>query len=130
MSNLHLLLRVSSFSRWPLKLHFFAPDVHSAWVKWCATANEPVRKSLAVETDFGPRPADEVDSGQSEAPWGIHALPLDYAPAGDYVAKGQSIFSFEREGNCAICDGSQAPGQGLYAVCTNETCEAVGHVAC
>jgi len=57
-------------------------------------------------------------------------LPLDYEPVREYVAKGQSIFAFEREGDCAVCGGDQAPGEGLYAVCTNTGCEAVGHLSC
>lgn len=136
LSNLHLLLRVPSFARWPLRLHFFAPEAHSAWEKWCKTANEPMREGLQVVTDFGP-PQTDTDtvtearkSPAKSGAWGIHALPLDYAPVRDYVAKGQSIFSFEREGRCVVCSEHQNPGNGLYAVCTNEGCEGVGHLSC
>ncbi|KAK4211487.1 hypothetical protein QBC37DRAFT_426888 [Rhypophila decipiens] len=52
LSNLHLLLRVPSFGRWPLKVHFFAPDVFQAWNRWCTAAHEKLRKSLPVVTDF------------------------------------------------------------------------------
>ncbi len=141
MSNLHLLLRVPSFSRWPLRLHFFARDAHAAWDKWCTTANEPVRDMLPVDTDFGPDPDSRLGSDsaaslavastkQDEAPQGIHGLHLDYAPVKEYVTKGQSVFSFEREGSCVVCCGDQASEEGLYAVCTNETCDGVGHVDC
>lgn len=132
LSNLHLLLRVPSFSRWPLTLHFFAPDVHTSWVKWCSTASEPVRDGLKVVTDFGTAKQGDVTSpaGGSAVLWGIHALPLDYAPLRDYVAKTQSIFTFEREGDCVVCGEQQNPDEGLYAVCTNDGCEGVGHLSC
>jgi len=132
LSNLHLLLRVPSFSRWPLTLHFFAPDVHTVWVRWCSTASEPVREGLQVKTDFGGTTPRNVGDGTDEAarPWGIHALPLDYAPIRDYVGKGQSIFEFEREGDCVVCGERQAPEEGLYALCTNDGCEGVGHLSC
>lgn len=133
LSNLHLLLRVPSFSRWPLSLHFFAPDVYKAWNRWCTTASEPLRDSIEVFPDFGPA-KDTTSESEAPAtatePWGIHALPLDYAPLKDYVAKTNSIFTFEREGDCVVCEQAMPPSEGFYATCYNDGCEGVGHVAC
>ncbi|KAK6064266.1 Structure-specific endonuclease subunit SLX1 [Seiridium cupressi] len=140
LSNLHLLLRVPSFSRWPLSLHFFAPDVYKAWNRWCSTASEPIRDNLEIFPDFGHSSTTTATtktskehahslSGNSE-PWGIHALPLDYAPLRDYVSKTNSIFTFEREGNCVVCDQAMLPNEGFYAACYNDGCEGVGHVTC
>lgn len=140
LSNLHLLLRVPSFARWPLSLHFFAPEVYEAWQKWCRSETEPIRDTISVVTDFGPAPASDGSSSANAAaegeeeepsePWGIHALPLDYAPMKEYVAKTRSIFEFEREGKCVVCRKHLQPGEGLYAVCPNSGCEGVGHVLC
>jgi structure-specific endonuclease subunit SLX1 len=140
MSNLHLLLGVPSFSRWPLRLHFFSRDAHSAWEKWCATSKEPTRASVSILTDFekdsgkiaptGANAGSEGSSTAEPAPRGIHALPLDYAPIKDYVAKGREVFSFEREGDCVICKEPLPPGEGLYALCSNDGCEGVGHLSC
>ncbi|KAI1842142.1 hypothetical protein JX266_011675 [Neoarthrinium moseri] len=139
LSNLHLLLRVPSFARWPLSLHFFSEDAHKAWAKWCSTANEPVRDTIAVFTDFEPARETTVEaeaaaeaepSEESGHAWGIHALPLDYTPLKEYVTKTNSIFTFERQGDCIVCGESMAPGEGLYATCSNVGCEGVGHVAC
>ena len=143
LANVHLLLRVPSFARWPLKLHFFRPDVYAAWQKWCSTTDEPLRASLAVVTDFGevgtgekpkgdpPTTAGAVENAQPDPdPWGIHALPLDYEPIKPYVAKGQEIFEFERQGCCVVCLEPMAAGEGLHAICTNAGCEGVGHLSC
>ncbi|KAI2629269.1 hypothetical protein GGS26DRAFT_119314 [Hypomontagnella submonticulosa] len=136
LSNLHLLLRVPSFARWPLNVHFFAPEVYEAWNKWCDTANEPLRDTIRVVTDFEPsRSGLTVMEGSDaekmpEKPWGIHALPLDYAPMKDYVTKTRSIHDFEREGNCVICGEHLEPGKGLYATCSNTGCEGTGHASC
>ncbi|CAK7205212.1 Slx4p interacting protein [Sporothrix eucalyptigena] len=135
LANLHLLLRVPSFARWPLRLHVFMPDVHAAWTKWVAqvqTTPEAPLEPVEVLTDFQPSEsgvmgADEIELGP---PWGIHALPLDYGPMRDYVDKAQDIFTFEREGDCAVCNMALPAGQGLYAVCPNKSCEAVGHLRC
>lgn len=140
MSNLHLLLGVPSFARWPLRLHFFSRDAHTAWEKWCATAKEPLRETVAILSDFGGEPGkpapsiageDEGESSTAEpAPWGIHALPLEYLPIKDYVAKGRDVFTFEREGDCVICKEPMPPGEGIYAICSNDGCEGVGHLDC
>ncbi len=138
VSNLHLLLRVPSFSRWPLTLHFFSSDVYDEWRKWSATANEPARKDLRIITDFQTTATaiapPRVDSSSStvtidEVPAlgalgnGIHSLSLDYEPIKNYVKKGKEVFDFEREGSCIICHMPMATGEGLYALCTNDGCE-------
>jgi structure-specific endonuclease subunit SLX1 len=143
LSNLHLLLRVPSFARWPLTVHFFNRDVFATWERWCATAGRQLRPSLRVVTDFGsgelPSAAgtesavaekDRPDDGEEERVWGIHALPLNYEPIKDYVAKGQETFEFERQGRCIICREDMPSGEGLHAICTNDTCDGVGHLPC
>ncbi|KAK5656709.1 hypothetical protein OQA88_4256 [Cercophora sp. LCS_1] len=141
VSNLHLLLRVPSFARWPLRLHFFATEVHAAWLKWCSTVSEPLRDTLTVGTDFGGTSSkgrelataeekEAEDDAEKAKPWGIHALPLDYEPIKEYVSKGQGVFEFEREGNCVVCHEAIAAGEGLHAVCVNDGCEGVGHLSC
>jgi len=131
LSNLHLLLRVPSFTRWPLRLHFFANDVHKSWLDQCKDAPEALRPTLQVVVDDSSQPCTagaEQDGGSAAS--GIHALALDYAPIRPYVEKAKSIIEFEREGNCVVFCKELAPGNGLYAVCPNEGCEGVGHVDC
>ncbi|KAI0532339.1 hypothetical protein GGR58DRAFT_490648 [Xylaria digitata] len=132
ISNVHLLLRVPSFARWPLKLHFFDSEVHEVWAKYCDAASESLRKTIPVCTDFAPdpSPADGSTSTEDSSPWGIHALPLDYAPMKNYVEKTQSLYTFEREGACVICSENLAHEEGLYATCSNALCEGTGHISC
>ncbi|KAI0502962.1 hypothetical protein F5B22DRAFT_580656 [Xylaria bambusicola] len=130
ISNIHLLLRVPSFARWPLKLHFFAPEFYGTWTKCCDTATEPLRETIPVYTDFPPSSAAEDACTDEPSPWGIHALPLDYAPMKEYVEKTQSLYSFEREGECVVCDEHLEHGEGLYATCSNSLCEGTGHISC
>ena len=73
---------------------------------------------------------DNDEKVESEKKHGIYALALDYTPMKEYVAKGQDIFEFERQGNCVICNGDMGVGRGLYAICPNTGCEAVGHLDC
>ncbi|KAH6611515.1 hypothetical protein Trco_001535 [Trichoderma cornu-damae] len=124
--NLHLLTSVSSFSRWPLNLHFFSQDAYEAWGGWSETRKTPVRAGLKVLTDFGP----SAEGLATTTSWGIHSLPLDYAPMKEYVEKARNMVSFERQGQCIHCHGEMASNQGLYALCPNDGCEAMGHLDC
>lgn len=128
VSNLHLLLRVPSFVRWPLKVHFFNQQVFAAWEKWCGSASESLRSSLGVVTDFG---GEQDGNGElPAAPKGIDNLPLDYMPVKEQVAKGREIFESGRQGLCIFCQSEMQPQKGLYAVCTNGACDGVGHLSC
>ncbi|KAI1111724.1 GIY-YIG catalytic domain-containing protein [Nemania sp. NC0429] len=135
ISNVHLLLGVPSFARLPLKLNFFALEVHRAWTKYLETVEEPLPKTIPVYTSFAPPQSETGDSNsmsgeEAPSPWGIHTLPLDYAPVKSYVAKTRELYSFEREGACVVCGESLPHDGGLYATCSNAGCEGTGHLAC
>lgn len=40
------------------------------------------------------------------------------------------MVSFERQGQCIHCNKEMQPNQGLYAMCPNDGCEAMGHLDC
>lgn len=127
------------------------------WARYLAGDGvEPLRPTLEVVTDFKPaavleaeakrkeaqrrrlvdglddhQESDEQDEEEPEGPkWGVHALPLDYAPLAPYLEKGQNVTTFEREGTCVVCLQHLEHGKGLYAICPNGECEGMGHVDC
>ncbi|PHH87067.1 hypothetical protein CDD83_9352 [Cordyceps sp. RAO-2017] len=120
VSNLHLLTGVPSFARWPLSLHFRAGEAHAAWEGWVERSQRPCRPGLTVVKDF-----------EATAPAaGIQALPVDYGPMRDYVAKAQDVVAFEREGKCVHCRKKLSSGRGLHAMCPGGGCTAMGHLDC
>ncbi|KAL2063054.1 hypothetical protein VTL71DRAFT_6126 [Oculimacula yallundae] len=157
LPNLHLLLRVPSFARWPLSLHFFSPEVHKAWLRWCKTAAEPVPATLAITLDFPPSPpspskttskatskpkskvasqtkvSDDEDippSKKQKLDYGIDALQVLYEPTKPHLLKSQSIFDFEQEGSCALCHLELEHDAGIYTTCPTPSCKAVTHLTC
>ncbi len=136
LSNLHLLLRAPSFSRWPLELRFFSEDVYKAWVKWSQSVVEPIRDSLDIVHQF-PLPA-ATSSGKESSPkikrkkldHGITALAVDYSDHKQHVEKGKDIIDFEREGSCTICHDDLDHDGGIYTICPNPGCESVTHLTC
>lgn len=47
-----------------------------------------------------------------------------------YIEKARNVVMFEREGKCVHCHEELETGQGLYPMCPNEGCEAMGHLDC
>ncbi|TVY26925.1 Structure-specific endonuclease subunit slx1 [Lachnellula hyalina] len=138
LSNLHVLLRSPSFSRWPLELRFFSADVHKAWTKWTKVTAESIRDSLPVIQDFSP--VDQVSSGDEsgsspknkkrKTTHGIAALPIDYTNQKTHVVIGKEIVEFEREGSCKICKRNLEHDAGIYTICPSPGCESVTHLTC
>lgn len=140
MSNLHLLTGVPSFARWPLNLHFFRQEAFKSWEAWIKSSNAPARPGLDIRTDFGTpaestepvEPTGPAEPAEGAAPVasGIHALPLDYAPIKEYVEKVNDVVAFEQEGECIHCHEELEPAKGIYAMCPNQGCVAMGHLDC
>lgn len=154
LSNMHLLLRVPSFARWPLQVHFFADDVHNVWLRWTERCEGELRESLEVVLD--PRPVNNLSDGVAaecglgnvggvedeviltqskkrkfeEVESQIGKLPVDYALLKTHVEKSKSVFDFEREGSCTVCSEDLEHDQGVYAICPAADCEAVSHLTC
>lgn len=46
------------------------------------------------------------------------------------MLKAHTKVSFEQEGKCIHCHEDLEPGKGLYPMCSNDGCEAMGHLDC
>lgn len=136
LSNLHLLLRVPSFSRWPLEIRFFSEDVYKAWLDWSHATAEAVRPSIPIIQDFPP-PSAGASEGSGSPPakkrkidHGIAALEIGYAGQKLHVQKGKEVVEFENEGVCTLCSKDLEHNAGFYAICPTDGCESVTHLTC
>jgi structure-specific endonuclease subunit SLX1 len=137
LSNLHVLLRVPSFSQWPLDIRFFNEDVHQAWLKWTKAAAEPIRDTIPIITDFPPSEptlGNKRDGSprtkRQKISHGIVNLGVDYSKEKEYVKKAKDVVDFEREGTCSICHKDLEHDAGIYTICPNPGCEIVTHMTC
>jgi structure-specific endonuclease subunit SLX1 len=136
LSNLHLLLRVPSFSRWPLEIRFFSEDVHKTWLDWSQATAEALRPSIPIIQDFPPPSADAPEgSGSPQAKkrkigHGIAALEIGYADQKSHVQKGKEVVEFENEGSCTLCKKDLEHNAGFYTICPSDGCESVTHLTC
>ena len=136
LSNLHLLLRVPSFSRWPLEIRFFSEDIHEAWLEWSQAVSQPLRSSISIIQDFPSNSTTEKEGSdfphakKRKIDHGVGALDIGYGNHKAHVAKGRELVEFEREGKCTLCKHDLKHNAGIYAICPNTECESVTHLTC
>ncbi|TGO22067.1 hypothetical protein BPAE_0184g00160 [Botrytis paeoniae] len=132
LSNLHILLSVPSFSRWPLEVRFFAPDLHKAWVKWSKAATGSLRDTLPIIPDFPPAESkvNDEDGETRDRLYGIEALKVAYEDTKSHLEKGERIFHSDMKESCDICDQELRHNSGLYIICPNIDCNSITHMSC
>lgn len=134
LANLHLLLRSNSFSRWPLRLTFYAEDVHRVWQKLSTQTIEKLRSGISIGVDDLPR--DDIKTSKPLDPSippenvAIQLLDVGYERLKPQLLKCQSMFDNKTERKCFICHG-QTPSNGAATlVCPQEGCSSVSHLQC
>lgn len=132
LANLHLLLRSSSFERWPLRVTFYAEDVHRVWLRWLnqhpeLTGNGGLREGLRVTLDNSTKPAE---SAEGDAPTGIRAIDVTYAPLKDNLAKSRTLLAEPDQRNCTLCSTALSTSGASTLVCPNTDCHATTHITC
>ncbi|MCJ1250914.1 Slx4p interacting protein [Trapelia coarctata] len=124
LRNLHLLLRVPSFARWPLQLRFFSADVYASWLKWTKQSNTGNKSGPIIILDFG-QPEGLTIEGS-----GVQNLPVNYLPLKSHLQKSLSILAEGKILNCSICRGNIDASAASTVICPGERCSAASHVKC
>lgn len=143
ISNLHLLLRVPSFSRWPLQVRFFCEDVYRVWQLWNERVAGSVRGGVNVLLDL--KLPEEVinDDGllmstQAKAKQkrealgkgGIQGLDIGYSELKDHVDKSIFLLAEDEGLKCAVCAKNLGPQTAMALVCPRENCRTASHMTC
>ena len=146
LSNLHLLLRVQSHARWPLRVHFFAADVHQAWLKWCPKVDQQIPSTMDVV--FEPRltlaETAEVQSEKHQTvstdtkkpkptpgQGGIQAIDPTYMPLKSVVEKSGFLLADGEVVSCSVCkEHVQGGFESATLVCPCDDCNTAFHLEC
>ena len=143
ISNLHLLLRVPSFSRWPLQVRFFCQDVYEKWQHWNKTVDSSIRDGIKVSLDMKqseeiintgnlPLSTQAKDKRNREAleKGGVEGLDVGYSELKDHIEKSISYLAEHEAFKCAICAQEMGPKSVTALFCNQETCRTVSHLTC
>ncbi|CAN9221810.1 unnamed protein product [Alternaria alternata] len=134
LKNLHHLLGVGSFSRWPLHIRFFAQDVFTQWEKHISKMKTTLRKDITIRVTPAelPKLAPDVQSEMRThfIPEIIRAIPVAYEDCKTHVEKSKMMLGDDQKRVCAVCKEDVSPDTSLVLVCPVETCHVVSHMAC
>ncbi|KAK7749654.1 Slx4p interacting protein [Cytospora paraplurivora] len=115
LSNLHLLLRVPSFARWPLSLHIFDRDVFARWNRYCAASGvEPLRSTLEVVTDFGPAAVEEEET--EVTPKKKRKTKIEEIKPRKIVEEEEVATESDEQGDVAENEATAKPNWGIHAL--------------
>ncbi|KAF7192610.1 Structure-specific endonuclease subunit slx1 [Pseudocercospora fuligena] len=134
LANLHLLLISNSFSRWPLRLTFYAEDVHRVWQKLSNQTLEKLRPGISIGIDDLPR--DDMKAVKPLEPTippenvAIQLLDVGYERLKPQLLKSQSTFDSNGNGTCSICHESTPASGAALLICPSEGCSSVSHLQC
>lgn len=141
LSNLHLLLRVPYFRRWPLELRFFNPQAYQVWQNWCQRVDTQIDSGVKVLLDPS-QPAEDIEEiSSAQRPskrrkvdlvgkGGVEGVDHTYARFHDVLEKAQFIFDDSDEHTCDVCRKTVRPKQDLLITCPHGHCMSVSHVTC
>lgn len=143
IKNLHLLLRVPSFTRWPLQVRFFCRDVYDKWQRWNKDVDRTIRNGIKVILDIqkshdvqdneevrmnkrkkGKRKREAMGNG------GVTGLDVGYSDIMDHVKKSMFLLDDDERISCAYCLKEIGADHATALVCPEKTCQAVSHMAC
>jgi structure-specific endonuclease subunit SLX1 len=146
LANLHLLLRVPYFCKWPLEVRFFSEDVYHAWTNWCARVDTHLRPGIRVILDLPqPRRTDDEEEFSSAQPrpsqkrkrkadligsGGPEGVDPTYARLRDVFEKGELLLDDGDDQTCAVCRKSLDLRKSLFVVCPSKSCQSMAHVTC
>ncbi|KAF1962469.1 structure-specific endonuclease subunit SLX1 [Byssothecium circinans] len=135
LKNLHYLLGVKSFERWPLSVRFFAADVFAAWEKNTAKMTPKLRSSISVQLTPAELPTPATDTvtelqHQFKIPDVIRDIPVAYEDAKAHVEKAKNLLEEHGSTSCGICKSRIDASSTIALVCPSEGCRTVTHMRC
>lgn len=141
ISNLHLLLRVPGFARWPLQVRFFCEEIHRIWQAWNDRVDVSISGRHRVLLDVK-QPEEAVDSRdmsvqakgkrkrEALGKGGVDGLDVGYSELKGHVEKSISVLAEDGASNCAVCLKTLGSQPKMALVCPHDGCRAASHMTC
>jgi structure-specific endonuclease subunit SLX1 len=121
----------SSFARWPLKVIFFAEDVHKMWTRWLAQHPERngLKEGIEVVMDETMCKSYSAEQGNGAAR-GIAALDVAYSALKPRLQQSQALIAAAPALQCSICHEAIPPSGAGMLVCPEVACSVTTHMTC
>ncbi|KKZ68831.1 hypothetical protein EMCG_00002 [[Emmonsia] crescens] len=131
LANLHLLLRSSYFSEWPLEVRFSSADVYGVWQLWSQRTDGLLDDGIKVVTAFDSDKVCDIDRDKSLGRAGnVEALDVSYDALKEYVEKSQFLLEAGEQIDCGVCKQRLNLQHDMIAVCSHNLCRCASHLLC
>lgn len=126
LANLHLMLRSTYFSSWPLTVRFFSGDVHRVWKAWSERVDGFLPDNVKIVLD-----GDCTESSGDDARVGsIQQIQANYSKIQDYLEKAMFLLDDPQDLRCRVCEVKILPEDELIVVCPQANCCCTSHLIC
>ncbi|OOF94356.1 hypothetical protein ASPCADRAFT_51673 [Aspergillus carbonarius ITEM 5010] len=129
LEDLHLFLRSTYFSKWPLKVRFFNADVYQFWTTWCDRVDGLLPDHVRIILD-GDCPNDHLPWKDDSRVQRADHIKADYSHIHDYVEKSYFLLDDPTDLRCKICQATIIPSEDLAVVCPQTNCHCISHLLC
>ncbi|EXJ94004.1 hypothetical protein A1O1_02397 [Capronia coronata CBS 617.96] len=141
LSNLHLLLRVPYFSRWPLEVRFFSEDAYRSWVTWCGRVDSHIRPGIKIffdpaqtvsqEHEFtSAQPATRKRKADLIGRGGVDGVDATYARLRGVFEKCRFLLDEGDDQRCSVCGDGIDLHTSLFVICHSAECQGMSHMTC
>ena len=143
LSNLHLLLRVSAFRRWPLTVRLFSEDAYNTWQSCHEKADAIIRSGIKVIFEENQvadmsQPANLSVSSHGNGKRkqealgrsGIEGIDVGYSYLEGPLEKSTFQLADSKTINCSVCAKEIGLERRLSLICPAENCKAAFHLSC
>ncbi|KAF2205612.1 structure-specific endonuclease subunit SLX1, partial [Delitschia confertaspora ATCC 74209] len=130
LENLHHLLGVKSFRRWPLSITFFSPDIFRSWEGYSQKMEVELRKGVPVHFVDSEGDVSRTEDLAQKVPEAIRNISVAYEDCKGHVEKAGFLIDSGRTLWCAVCREKIQQASDLFLVCPLQGCQAVSHLTC
>ncbi|KAK4694834.1 structure-specific endonuclease subunit SLX1, partial [Lecanoromycetidae sp. Uapishka_2] len=143
LSNLHLLLRVPSFAKWPLQVRFLCEDVYQMWQRWSERVDSEIREGIKIYLDVTQSLEANVNGqaqtsvqakgkrkGEAIGKGGIDGLDIGYGDLKAHLEKSTFLLGEDEKIRCAVCSKTIGPSTTMALVCPRDSCKTATHMIC
>ena len=143
LSNLHLLLRVSAFRRWPLTVKFFFEDVYNTWQSCHEKVDAVFRSGIQVVFDVNQAvdvsqtanlPISSQGNGKRKREAmeqsGVMGIDVGYTYLEGPIKKSTFLLAQGETIKCSVCAKGMGLEKRLSLICPAEGCKAAFHLSC
>lgn len=129
LEDLHVLLRSTYFSSWPLRVRFFSADVYRQWKAWSDRVDDSLPSHIPIILD-GDCDILHTQTDKGTKVGSVHDIQTRYTKIDEYLQKAALLLDYPTDLRCKLCQRRVIPKEELVVVCPQTDCHCISHMSC